>query len=107
MDIDAPETVNIAAGAPDAGDDEDDVISLSSKASAVPQSVSNEWQGQEWQYQQWPSPVQAGWQVPPVMQPAPQHAQIQNGRATAVFVATQRAVSGMQNSAPRYAYGRL
>jgi hypothetical protein len=41
---DAPETVNMAAGAADAGDDEDDVISLSSKASADPQSsVSDEW----------------------------------------------------------------
>jgi hypothetical protein len=38
MSADAPETVNMAAGTADAGDDEDDVISLSSKASADPQS---------------------------------------------------------------------
>ena len=39
-----------------------------------------------------------------MMQPAPQPAQIQNGRAAAVSVATQRAVSSIQNSAPGYAY---
>ena len=92
----------MAAGAPDAGDDEDDVISLSSKASTDPPSnsyVSDEWQGQERPWQ-WPRPVQDEWQVLPMMQPAPQPAQIQNGRAAAVSVAARRAVFGMQNSAP-------
>jgi hypothetical protein len=40
MFADAPETVNIAARAADAGDDEDDDISLSSKAFADPRSQS-------------------------------------------------------------------
>ena len=40
------------------------------------------------------------------MQPAPQPAHIQNGRAVAVVVAAQRAVAGMQHSAaPMYGYG--
>ena len=42
MFADAPETVNMAAGAADTRDDEDDVISLSSKASADPQ-VQEDW----------------------------------------------------------------
>ena len=119
MDIDATETVNIAAGAANAGDDEDDVISLSSKASADP-SVSDEWQHvhpdfiqHQGVYGPWTGHAQDGWHIPPVMQPAPQPAQIQNlqlaqtqnVRGAAVAVAAQRAVNGMQNpAAPTYGY---
>ena len=113
MFADAPETVNMAAGAADAGDDEDDVISLSSKASADPQ-VQEHWQPVHPGYEYpWPGQAQDGWNVPPVMQLAPQHSQFQNlqlaqtpnGRGAAVAVAAQRAVTGMQNSAaPMYGY---
>jgi hypothetical protein len=41
MCVDAPEIANVAAVAADAGDDEDNVISLSSKASAKPRSHSS------------------------------------------------------------------
>jgi hypothetical protein len=83
MFADAPETVNMAAGAADAGDDEDDVISLSSKAYVDPQSsLSDEWQqvhhGYVEQYGPWTGQTQDGWNVPHVMQLAPQHSQIQN-----------------------------
>jgi hypothetical protein len=69
---DAPETVNVTAGAADARDDEDDVISLSSKASADPQSsVSDEWQQIHPDYLQhygpWTGQTQDGWNVPYVM----------------------------------------
>ena len=74
MFADAPETVNMAAGAADAGDDEDDVISLSSKASADPQ-VQEDWPqvhpGYVEQYGPWPGQAQDGWNVPCVMQLAP------------------------------------
>ena len=71
----------MTAGAADAGDDEDDAISLSSKASANPQSsLSDEWQqvhlGYVEQYGPWPGKMQDGWTVPLVMQLAPQHSQI-------------------------------
>ena len=115
MFADAPETVNMAAGAADAGDDEDDVISLSSKASADPQ-VQENWQPVHpgYEFGPWPGQAQDGWNVPPVMQLAPQHSQFQNlqlaqtpnGRGAAVAVAAQRAVAGMQNSAaPIYGHG--
>ena len=96
MFTDAPETVNMAAGAADAGDDEDDVISLSSKASADPQ-VQENWQPVHPGYEYpWPGQAQDGWNVPPVMQLAPQYSQIQNlqlaqaqnGRGAAVAVMT-------------------
>ena len=115
MFADAPETGNMAAGAADAGDDEDDVISLSSKASADPQ-VQENWQPVHpgYEFGPWPGQAQDGWNVPPVMQLAPQHPQIQNlqlaqaqnGRGAAIAVAAQRAVTGMQNSAaPVYGHG--
>ena len=42
MCVDAPESANVAVVSADAGDDEDDVISLSSKASAESRSHSSE-----------------------------------------------------------------
>ena len=77
MFADAPETVNMAAGAADAGDDEDDVISLSSKAASADPQVQEDWQpvhpGYVEHFGPWPGQAQDGWNVPPVMQLAPQH----------------------------------
>jgi hypothetical protein len=71
MFADALETVKLATRAADARDDEDDVISLSSKASADPRSHSSgseEWQqvfpDPHFQRQYWTRQAQNGWQVP-------------------------------------------
>ena len=83
--VDAPESANMAAVAADAGDDEDDVISLSSKASAEPRSHSSgseDWH-QVYPEQQFQQYWNGDWQGPSAEQSAPPAAQLPtDGRMT-------------------------